>query len=864
MKDAKIPASAESPRRGRTWWRWTLGCILVIWSADAGISFLVQHTRLRQIVNERVEITFGRPVEVGRYSFSLWGGPSLVANSITVEEDPRFGQEYFLRADSMTIRLSWQGLLRGRLDPGTLSLSHPSLNLVRSAAGVWNLESWLPRPSAGGPGNAGSDASSSRSLLRLRRINIDSGRLNFKRGVDKLAFAFVGVSGYLEQERPGQWWLDLETQPYRVATVLQQSGTLHLAGHLGGTSSRLRPAELEISWRDASLSDVLRLARGYDYGVRGVLSVVAHARTEGAPWNLQVSAELREIHRWDLAVRSDNPALDLEAAARWWPEESRLELGEATIEAPRSKIGASGVLSWQGVSRRDQKTGGTKLELASPGIEFDDLMAWLRAFHPGMAQEASIRGRAGLQITLTGWPPQLDHGRVTAEGAELEGGSLRQVVHLKPCVIDLGRGSVHLAPVTLTIGGSETTFRVEALAERGPEWVTTIKAAGQVADVRELMEEGRALGFELPRGWGVSGGAGFELQWRGTPFPSAAQPIGVIQTPGLTVRAPFLNSPLTNVKGRMELLPGGRRVTLGDAQGFGARWKGTFEKRGLEAEWHYVLHADRMNAGELDHWLNPRRREGFLERVLPFLGSPSPPAPVPIPLRARGRLEIDHFELASLELNHLRVDSEIEGRRIELTNGRAEFYGGTLEGALRAELGAVPSYNIHANFSRVNLAMLDAARAAFEGRFGGVASGEASFTATGIGREALSRSLECRGRVQANELEMRGWNLEDSLREGAWREGKTEVAQAEAAFSCASGKVSFTNLRLRGPKAEYVSAGSVDYDRNLDLRLQRVKPDDPGLDTPEGEYPEVSYHLFGPLFSPQITPQTAAARLSPQ
>ena len=68
----------------------------------------------------------------------------LYANEVTVGEDPAFGYEYFLRAEHLSAGLRWSGLLRGHFEFGTLSFSRPSLILVRSSRGQWNLERWLP------------------------------------------------------------------------------------------------------------------------------------------------------------------------------------------------------------------------------------------------------------------------------------------------------------------------------------------------------------------------------------------------------------------------------------------------------------------------------------------------------------------------------------------------------------------------------------------------------------------------------------------------------------------------------------------------------------------------------------------------
>src|ERR1700735_5456449 len=118
MQDAPLE-SAAPPRRS---WVWLpKGVVLLLaffWLASVGISLLITHTRLQRRITGRLENVFGRHVEVGRYDFSLWRGPTLEAQSVTFAEDPRFGYEYFLRAESLTVHLRWQSLLRGHLDLG--------------------------------------------------------------------------------------------------------------------------------------------------------------------------------------------------------------------------------------------------------------------------------------------------------------------------------------------------------------------------------------------------------------------------------------------------------------------------------------------------------------------------------------------------------------------------------------------------------------------------------------------------------------------------------------------------------------------------------------------------------------------------
>src|SRR5215472_8813894 len=333
LASPETPAREPRPRRRRKW-RILLGIVAALVLVDLGISAAFELGWLHRTLTNRLEAAFGRPIEVSNYSFSLLEGPRIEANYITVGEDPRFGSEYFLRADQVAAGLRWSALLRGKLEVGSLFISNPSLNLVRLPDGEWNLESWLPRP----PGTLVQAAGENAPTRRPHLIEISNGRINFKQGDTKLPFAFISVDGSLEDAQTGGWRINLEAQPFRAAVNLQEAGELTLRGFVGGTSSRLRPASLKLNWDAASISDVLRLFRGSDYGMRGALSLQLTARTEGYDWNFSSSTQFRHLHRWDLPLRADDPAANLNIQAAWDSEEARLAINQASIELPRSNV----------------------------------------------------------------------------------------------------------------------------------------------------------------------------------------------------------------------------------------------------------------------------------------------------------------------------------------------------------------------------------------------------------------------------------------------------------------------------------------------------------------------------------------------
>jgi hypothetical protein len=859
------PLDAAGPRH-RAWSRaakWFGALLIFLWLADLGVSLLIRHTPLQRRLTARLETVFGRSVEVGSYDFSLWGGPTLEAHSVTFGEDPRFGHEYFLRADSLTVRLRWQGFFRGHMELGAIALESPSLNLVRNAEGDWNVAEWLPK-------YAGSAAPSAPSpAVRFGRIDVASGRINFKRGDEKLPFALTNVNGYMEPDRSGRWTLNLEAVPTRAAVLLQQAGTIRVSGHVGGTSSRLRPAVLDLAWDDASLSDLLHLAHGYDFGVRGGLGLVVHAETQGNNWALQGRAELRRLHRWDFAVRPDNPAVNVNAKMILYPLASGLDITEATIEAPHSVARADAHFAWpspaepqfaaQSVSAAASPA---QFEITQSQLDLSDVLAWIRAFHSDVAADVTLRGFASVRAGFSAWPPRLTSAAGAIAGAELASARLRAPAHLSQTLFRYDHEMFSLLPATISYGSSDGAIHAEAIAGAGQREFPVYHLSGNLTQVRDVVATAGALGWNISRGWDLAGPVRCDLRWQGARFPWQTQPVGSIEwggePSGASLLTPFLNQPVKQIRARAELKPGLRHIALTSADAFGARWMGTFDRHDLATGWQFALSTDALSAADLDRWLNPRWRQSFLDRMLPFLNSSSPANAVPENLRAEGRINIEEFALAPVALHHLQSDVKIGGRHIEVSSAKAEFFGGALEGSLDAQLSAAPAYRLNLDYTRVDLAALTAAFPTLADLFGGSASGEFALDSGGGTRADLVSSLECRGNARITDAKLQNINLLESMLAAEPRPGVSSFPSASAVFACGNGKIIFQRLRFTGTARDIAASGSVDFSRSLHLQL-RVLPAAGAIGAARPAATAQLFQLTGPISAPTFEPVNPSA-----
>ncbi len=869
--------------------------------ASAAFSRLLETSAVRSYLLARLTASFGRPVEVGQFSFSLLDGARFEARSLTVAEDPGFGNEYFLRAETLTAGLRWEALFSGRFEVGSLTLARPSLNLVRDAEGHWNIERWLPPAPSGAsrPGFVGPVPNSATPAERLNRIDVDGGRINFKQGNDKVAFALLDVRGDVSQDSSGRWHVDLETRPMRAGVSLQDIGLLRLRGTIAGTRARLQPADLNLTWRAASLADALRLVWQQDFGVRGELSVDLNAHVGppdasssaipvpgGAQWAITGAARLAGIHAWNLTGRATDPRVNFLLDAGWRSGDAHTELRKIQVEGPGSRVQGSGELNWESGFH-------PRLHLESSLVSLDDFLSWYRALHSGVADDLRAEGTLGVDVTLGGWPLQLEKGAIASAGGSLSAKGMAAPLQIGEINASVSRGGLDFAPTEFSFspaasrelkGGPAATEEPEKFTVRGslipmsevalfktPNWTCSIE--GATARTEDWLSLFDLVAQPVHPGWAASGGVTIKLRGTHRADSPAPQWLGSLDFQDFSLHPVYLNQPIHLTGARVDFSPGEEIITVSAAEALGASWRGTISRRlspGTPEEsgeevvlpWTLDLTADQLDAAELDRWLGPRARPGFLARFAGF-GSGSRTVPLPesaVPRVALGgRLRVGEIALGPMRFSQLDGELSLAQRTVTIQKAQANFFGGKISGALEARLIADPSYEFLGKYERVNLAQLARAVSFLNNRIGGTASGDLLLSAHGIGRESLVASLEGKGTLDARNPDLRGVDFRIALPSG----GEAPVnsfASIQGAFEIHGRKIDLSRFVLDHSRGRLQAEGGIDFSHVLNIRIQPAPPSGKSAATSPSSVFLLNGTIENPTLIPPSQPAKAAAR----
>jgi len=269
--------------------------------------------RYKNRITEAVSASVGRPVRLSSVELRILPRPSFVITDLVVEEDPAYGSEPVLHANTVTASIRMLPLWwRARLEISRISVDEASLNIVRTAAGQWNLDSFFRSAATRAQGSSGDS-----TAMPFPYLEATDSRVNIKNGVEKLPYSLVNSDLSLWQESPGEWRVRLKGQPARtdVSLDLADTGIVRLEGRLRRAPElRHFPIHLDVDWRDAQLGQLSRLLLGDDEGWRGDLT--GQLQLEGTAETAQVTTRLRTtgVHRAEFAPATP---MDFDAACNF-------------------------------------------------------------------------------------------------------------------------------------------------------------------------------------------------------------------------------------------------------------------------------------------------------------------------------------------------------------------------------------------------------------------------------------------------------------------------------------------------------------------------------------------------------------------
>lgn len=823
--------------------------------------------RLKSRIAGSIGNALGRPVEIGNVHLRLLPRPGFDLDNLVVHEDAAFGAEPMLRAAEVTADLRLTSLAHGRLEIARLDLNEPSLNLVRGENGRWNLEALLERTAHMPLAPTAKGRSEARPAFPY--IAASSGRINFKLGQEKKAYALTNADFALWQDSENTWGVRLKAQPFRTDLNLSDTGTLRVNGTWQRAPTlRETPLQFSLEWDRPQLGQLTKFLTGNDQGWRGAVQL--DATLAGTPAKLKVSgdAEVRDFRRYDI---SGSDALRLAAHCDGQYSSVDHAVHEVLCRGP---VGSGAVVLKGDVGMPGRHA--YDLILTAENLPAGALVALAQRAKPDLLQDLAATGNVDGSFSLR-------ENRAAGQDARFEGrgevSKLRLVsagnkVELDPPSIPFvlsagGAGDTRPKMLKKTAGGAR--FPSGPHVEFGPFPVGSGRAAPPVArgwmnasgysvslvgeaEVARTLRLARL--FRLPTlATNAEGAAQIDLQiagsWRSGEAGAVESPqvSGTAKLRNVHVEVRGVDGPTEIASADVELGADQVRVARLSAIAAHAVWTGSLElPRGCGIPGgclvRFNLNTNEVGVGELARWVSPQRQQRAWYRLL--TPDDKTVAPLLASLHASGKVTARRLLLRNFTATQVSASVSVENGMLQIADLRADLLGGKHRGEWQVDLGAkLPVYSGSGTLTGISLE--HSADPAKDTWIAGTASG--SYQMAGSSSTEFWQSAE--GTIQ---FELRDGELPHVVLDTDAEPLQVDLFQGLGHLR--EGKIELQDALLDSPGGSFRMSGTVSLSRELDLRLTRHG------DSKAAHADAKGYAITGTLAAPRVVqvsgPETQA------
>jgi hypothetical protein len=805
---------------------WTVVLVLVL---ALFLPPFVNVNRYRNRVTGAISRALGRDVTVSSIELKLVPRPGVVLYNFVVADDPRYGAEPMLRADTVTAYLRISSLWRGRLEIGTLDLDNPSLNLARRADGHWNAEELVERASQTNPAPTAKTRPEARP--RFPYVEASSGRINFKLGQVKKAFAFTDADFALWLESENLWGMRVKARPVRTDVNISDTGTLKLEGRFQRAANlRDTPLYLKLTFSDGPLGQLTKLFYARDRGWRG--DVRAAAVLTGTPVALGVTADLQvdDFRRYDIAL---GEALRLRTHCTGSYSSADDALFDVRCESP---VGP-GVLRVRG-DAQGWSSGGYEWDISGEHIPAEKMVAFALHTKKDLPPDLTATGEVDALFTVRKSPggmPQWSGGGQT-DSLALQADVLKQPLELGELQFAVaaegpatpaakGKVSARRSPPPAPAGSFQFVVQPFAmpLGAASPATGSALFDTEHYdfhvsggAELGRLLNVAQALGVGTP-GIGLAGQAQVDIQVAGS-WSGFTQPVpsGKVQVRKVTAELQGLSEPLLLDSASVSLEDQMVNITSFSAafsQGTHLGGSASFPVHCTGPEncvLNFDLRTDDASLARLNQLLNPAFRHQPWYQLL-AIGKRNEDALGK--LHASGHFSASRFELGKVTATNVNGTLELSFGKLRVHELRADLLGGHHDGSWLADFTvSPPRFMGNGVVSRVSMSQVAALM--HDNWATGSVDGEYSLTLAGLSGSKLGSSAGGTADFTWSGGSLRHLNLDS-------RGTPVTFSRFAGKLALQDGTFSLNDCKMQAGGSTFNVTGTASYNRSLAVKLER-------------------------------------------
>lgn len=353
-----------------------------------------------------------------------------------------------------------------------MTFEQPSLNLVRNAAGVWNVQSLLMH--AASVSTAPTAQRKAGPEPRFPYIEATGARVNVKLGEEKTPFSLTDADFALWLTSPQEWRVRAKGTPARTDTDVADPGTVKLEGSLKRAATMAEvPVDLTASWSGAPMGEASKLLSGVDADWRGRLSVQATLVGELGAAKLTTTIHMEDLRRADFVPVA---TMEVQTECRGTVDVTTAVVTDpaCSLNAPAaegSKVEGRVVAIADRVDLSEPSMEQTKgLRVGMTNVPNAWLLDWVRLFSQripaGERPGGTVAGSVLYSSERKGQPARWEgefHGEMAGL---LPGSGTERVTRPVTVTTNAGEAGFVLAPLSLTPAGKGTGLTLSGTVTR--------------------------------------------------------------------------------------------------------------------------------------------------------------------------------------------------------------------------------------------------------------------------------------------------------------------------------------------------------------------------------------------------------------
>ena len=813
--------------------------------------------RLRNRISSSIGSALGRKVALDNVRIHLLPRPGFDLEGLVIYDDPAFSAEPMIRAQEVSAAIRFSSLLRGRLEIATLSATEPSINLVRSNEGRWNLASLIERNAQIPAAPTGKPASERRPAFPY--LEASGARINFKLGQTKKSYALTDADVALWQDSENSWGARIKAEPVRTDFNLTDTGLVQInATWQRANSLRLTPLQITAQWQKGQLGQITKLLSGKDRGWRGGVSFAA--KVSGTPEALRIESEtmIEGFRRYDI-VGSENVRLATVCSGQYNTVTSTLSdlLCESPVSGGTVRLrGALSLAHGAQLPTYDLTFQADKVPLTS-------LVRLLRQAKKQIPGDLTASGLLNAEFRAARtFPADARHGLLTQWTGSGSATNVRLLSNAGKDAVAFGTIPLVLAAADslgakihrtgtlekeqetaephLRIGLATLTMNTSAPVNAGG-WISAAGyrffLRGEV-ELKDLFRLEDTLGLPVARP-AAEGAAKLDVSvsgpWQGFAAPAA---LGTAQLRNVRAEMHGLNTPIEIASATMSLAPDAVSVDRLSTRTGSTHWTGAVRAQRHCAvpscAFQFDLAADQLSTADLVEWFTPHPAKRPWYRLLNSNSSALGPSPF-LAIQAHGALHVGRFAWKKLVATEIATQMDLDRGKITLAALRTQLLQGSHQGNWVIDVSnrdapahgaASPPVQYHGAGTLHGISLAQVGRLMNDDWIAGTADGKFELKGSGDGfRDLLTRSdgklqfVMRNGSLQHIEipgspapLPVHRFAGELHLKKGAWElsagrlESHDGIYQVKGRVSPASG---FDFVLTRGDEKSWNLTGTI-------------------------------------------------------